>query len=75
MAMEPGEFSGVIETFNAIVVIQMTHKDELDNDKYLESYAILRENLLQAKRALGYTSWLTDARKSIEKEDYRSEVY
>jgi len=75
MAMEPGGISGVIETFNAVVILQMTAKDELDNDKYLESYATLRQNMLQAKRALSYTTWLTDARKSIEKEDYRSEVY
>tara|TARA_B100000315_G_scaffold191419_1_gene181643 strand:- start:346 stop:1320 length:975 start_codon:yes stop_codon:yes gene_type:complete len=75
LAMEAGEISGVIETFNAVVVLQMTSKDEFDNDKYLEDYSTIRDNLLNSIRSRGFTTWLTDARKSIEKKDYRSEVY
>ena len=75
LAMEAGEISGVIETFNAVLVLQMTAKDELDNAKYLENYTTIRDNLLSAERGRGYSSWLTNARKSINKEDYRSEVY
>ena len=75
LAMEAGEISGVIETFNAVLVLKMTAKDELDNAKYLYSYSTIRDNLLNTERARGYTSWLTDARKSIKSEDYRSEVY
>ena len=75
LAMEAGEISGIIETFNAVLVLQMTAKDELDNEKYLEDYTTTRNNLLNTELGRGYTSWLTDARKSIKKEDYRSEVY
>ena len=75
LAMEAGEISGIIETFNAVLVLQMTAKDELDNAKYLENYSTIRDNLLTAERGRGYTNWLTNARKSIKKEDYRSEVY
>ena len=75
LAMEAGEISGVIETFNAVLVLHMTNKDALDNAKYLDNYTTIRDNLLNTERSRSYTSWLTDARKAIKKEDYRSEVY
>ena len=75
LAMEAGEISGIIETFNAVVVLQMTAKDEIDDVKYQEDYVIIREILLNTERARSYTNWLSNARKSIEKKDYRSEVY
>ena len=75
LAMEAGEVSGILETFNALVILRVTEKDELDEALYEEAYSTIRDNLLNVERGKGYTSWLTDARKSIKIEDYRSEVY
>ena len=65
--------NGVPTSSNAVV--EYTSTDELDNAKYLEAYGTIRDNLLNTERGRSYTNWLTNARKSIEKEDYRSEVY
>ena len=75
LAMEADEISGIVETFNAVLILQMTAKDELDDVKYSEDFSTIRDNLLNAERGRGYTNWLTGARKSIKTEDYRSEVY
>jgi hypothetical protein len=75
LAMEVGDISTLIETFNAVVILRMTAKDELDESKFQENYTTIRNNLLNTERSQSYSSWLTDARKLIEKEDYRSEVY
>ena len=75
MAIEAGEISGILETFNAVLILHLTKKDEIDEMQYQEAYSSIRDNLLNAERSLGYTNWLQNARKSIEIEDYRSEVY
>jgi len=75
MAMEEGEISSILETFNAVLILRVTEKDEIDEAQYREAYSSIRDNLLRTERALGYTNWLSNARKSIEIEDYRSEVY
>ena len=75
MAMEGGEISGILETFNAVLILHVMEKDEIDEEQYREAYSSIRDNLLSTERALGYTNWLSNARKSIEIEDYRSEVY
>ena len=73
--METGDISGIIETFNAVLILRVTAKDEVDETLYRAAYSTIRDNLLTAEQGRGYTNWLTNARESIKKEDYRSEVY
>ena len=75
LAMDFGNDSGVLETYNAVVVIKMVEKDELDDMKYEEAFDAVRTQLLNTELSRGYTSWISQARKEIEKEDYRSTVY
>ena len=75
LAMEPGQTSGVIETFNAIMKLKMITRDAFDDSLYQAEYPNIRDQLLQTERNRGYTSWLTEAKKNIKTEDYRSEVY
>ena len=53
----------------------MTSRDEFNDSLYQENYTSIRDQLLNNDRTRGFTSWLTDAKKSIDQEDYRSEVY
>ena len=73
--MQIGDISGILETFNAVLIVHVTAKDEVDDTKYKEAYSTIRDNLLSTEQGRGYTSWLTNSRASIKKEDYRSEVY
>ena len=75
MAMNIDETSQIIETFNAVTILKMNAKDEVDEEKYQEAFEQIRQNLLNTERNRGYNSWLTEARKAIKKDDYRSEVY
>jgi hypothetical protein len=75
MAMEVGDISSILETFNSVLVLRVTKKEEIDEAQYQEAYSSIRDNLLSTERSLGYTNWLSNARKSIKIEDYRSEVY
>ena len=43
--------------------------------KFQEEYVDLREQLLNAELARGFSNWMTEAKKTIKKEDFRSEVY
>ncbi len=73
--MDEGEISGVIETFNAALVLQLTSRDAFDDSLYQEEHSSIRNQLLNSERTRGFTSWLTNAKNSIKQEDYRSEVY
>ena len=75
LAMDPGNDSRVLETYNAVVVIKMIERDELDEEKYGEAYDGIRTQLLNTELSRGYTNWISQARKEIEKKDYRSTVY
>lgn len=75
LAMEEGETSGVLETFNSVLLLKMTSRDEFNDSLYQENYTSIRDQLLNNDRTRGFTSWLTDAKKIIDQEDYRSEVY
>ena len=75
LAMDSGNDSGVLETYNAVVVIKMVEKDELDDMEYEEAFDAVRTQLLNTELSRGYTSWISQARKEIEKEDFRSTVY
>ena len=73
--MDVGETSGVLETYNAVLILNMASKDEFNDSLYQEQYTSIRDQLLNTERSRGFTSWLTEAKKSIKQEDYRSEVY
>ena len=75
LSMESGDVSNILETYNAMLIVLMVDKDEIEELKYEESYTNIRDNLLNSKKGRGYSSWLSDAIKNIKKEDYRSEVY
>jgi hypothetical protein len=75
MAMEAGEMSNVIETYNAVLRLIMTSKDSFDDSLYQIEYNSIRDQILNTERNRGYTSWLIEAKKNIKTEDYRSEVY
>ena len=75
LAMDAGDISGVVETFNAVLLLSMTSKDEFNDSLYQERYTSIRDQLLNIERSRGFTSWLIEAKKSIKQEDYRSEVY
>jgi hypothetical protein len=75
LAMKAGETSDVIETFNAVLLLKMSSRDAFDDSLYQENYTSIRDQLLNNERSRGFTSWLTEAKKTINQEDYRSEVY
>ena len=75
LAMEAGEISGVIETYNAVLRLHMTSKDAFNDSLYQTEYKSIRDQILNTERSRGYSSWLTKAKKNIKTEDYRSEVY
>ena len=75
LAMNAGEISGVIETFNAVLLLKMSSRDEFNDSLYQDNFTSIRDQLLNTERNRGFTSWLTDAKKIIDQEDYRSEVY
>ena len=53
----------------------MTSIDAFDDSLYQTEYNSIRDQLLNTERSRGYTNWLTNAKKTIKTEDYRSEVY
>ena len=73
--MNAGETSGVIETFNAVLLLKMSSRDEFNDSLYQDNFTSIRDQLLNTERTRGFTSWLIEAKKSIKQEDYRSEVY
>ena len=75
LASETGETSSVLETFNAVLLFEVVAKDVVDDETYQSAFITIRSQLLNVELSRGYTGWLTDARKLIDKEDYRSEVY
>ena len=75
LAMDSGETSGILETFNAVLILTVTSKDEFNDSLYQAQFTSIRDQLLSSERNRGFTSWLTEAKKSITTEDYRSEVY
>lgn len=75
LAMQNGETSNVIETFNSVLRVKMITKDDFNDSLYQAEYNTIRTRLLNAENSRSYTNWLTKAKKNIEIEDYRSEVY
>ena len=75
LAMEPGQTSGLVETFNAVSIIKMVSKEAFNDSLYEADYTSMKEQILNTENNRGYSNCLNDAKKGVEKEDYRSEVY
>lgn len=75
LAMEPGSISGVLETFNSAVVIRMVDKDEFPQDTFDEEKDDLKSQLLNSRQINGYNNWLTEMKKTVIIEDYRSSIF
>lgn len=75
LAMEAGEISGVIDTYNAVLRLKMTARDTFSDSLYEAEYTAIRNQLLNIERSREYSRWLTEAKNNIKIEDYRSEVY
>ncbi len=74
-AMEPGDISDPVATFSAVAIVKMLEKDEFDEEKFTEEYDTIRERLLNQKRNSIYSTWLSEYKKQIDIEDYRSLAY
>ena len=75
LAMEPGQISGIVETFNAVSILKMVSKEAFNDSLYQADYNSMKEQMLNTENNRGYTNWLNDAKKAVSQEDYRSEVY
>ena len=75
LAMEPGDLSGVIETFSSAVIVKMISKDEFPTEEFENSKIELKSQLLKGKQNSGYNNWLVDTKKEIIIEDYRSTIF
>jgi len=75
LAMQESETSGIVETFNAVTLLKMTAVDPLNDSLYQAEYSTIRDQLLNVENSRGFTNWLTTAKKNVEEDDYRSEVY
>jgi len=75
LSMKPGDISPVIETSNGAVIIKLIAIDDFDNDKYLEEYKVLYDQLLATKRSSVFSDWLSGVKDNLEIEDYRSQLY
>ena len=75
LAMENGQISNIIETYNAVLKLKVINREAFNDSLYNAEYSNIRTNLLNTERSRGYSNWLTNAKKNIKTEDYRSEVY
>ena len=75
LAMDTGDVSPVLTTFNTACLVKMTSKDEFDNDAYDETFADLKTQLNNTKSSRGYSNWLRAAKDNIEIIDNRSSFY
>ena len=75
LAMNPGDISPVISTFNTACMVKMVSKDEFDNGAYDEAFTALKTQLNNTKSSRGYSNWLRSAKDNIEIIDNRASFY
>jgi hypothetical protein len=75
LAMDSGQISDPVETFNAVSIIKMVSKEAFNDSLYQVNFDSIRGQMLNIENNRGYTNWLNDAKDAASKEDYRSEVY
>ena len=74
-AMNVGDTAGPVETFSSVVYLRMLEKDEFDPEKYAEEREAIREQLLATRQNSVYTNWLSETKKNLDIQDFRSKVY
>ena len=75
LAMDAGDVSPVITTFNTACLVKMTSKDEFDDGAYDEAFVDLKTQLNNTKSSRGYSNWLRAAKDNIEVIDNRASFY
>ena len=78
MGLSPGEISGVIEMRELSpksFVVKLNSKDEVDEEKYLESYELIKNQLLSQRNSRAFTDWLEYNKESIPSQDWRKDIY
>ena len=75
LAMDEGDLSNVIETFNSAVIVKMISKDSFSQEAYDSVKVNLRDKLLKNNQNSGYNNWLVDIKKELNIEDYRSRIF
>ena len=75
LAMDAGDVSPVLTTFNTACLVKMTSKDEFDDGAYDEAFADLKTQLNNTKSSRGYSNWLRAAKDNIEIIDNRASFY
>jgi len=75
LAMNAGDISPVLTTFNTACIVKMTSKDEFDEGAYDEAFSDLKTQLNNTKSSRGYGDWLRAAKENIEIIDNRPSFY
>ena len=75
LAMDSGDVSPILTTFNTACLVKMISKDEFDDGAYDEAFADLKTQLNNTKSSRGYSNWLRAAKDNIEIIDNRSSFY
>ena len=75
LAMEAGDLSPVLTTFNTACIVKMISKDEFDDTAYDEAFVDLKTQLNNTKSSRGYSNWLKAAKDNIEVIDNRASFY
>ena len=53
----------------------MIEKDTFSEEDYIQERDELKNQLNRSKKTSGYNNWLTDLKKLITIEDYRSSIF
>ena len=75
LAMNEGQISQVITTFNTACIIKMTSKDEMDLDDFSNNFDDFKTQLINTKKSRGYSNWIKAAKDNIEILDNRASYY
>ena len=75
LAMNEGQISQVITTFNTACVVKMILKDDMDVDDFSNNFDDLKAQLINTKKSRGYSNWLRATKENIEIIDNRAAYY
>ena len=75
LAMNPGDQSTIISTFNTACILRMISKDEIDENLYDEGFSDFKTQLINTKSSRGYGNWLRSEKDATEIIDNRASFY
>tara|TARA_B100002052_G_scaffold63729_1_gene56923 strand:+ start:1779 stop:3398 length:1620 start_codon:yes stop_codon:yes gene_type:complete len=75
LALEEGETSNALTTYNTICKIKINSKDMFDEAAYNESYNEIKKQLVATKNRSNYQSWLNHMKDNSTVNDFRSKMY